>query len=153
MWKSIFLISVFLVTGTMASDQQAELDKALLLVRADRSEEALPTLLKLASKGNTKAKIALGYYYLLEKNQADLKWFKEAANEGDPEAQLHYGLVLTEILEPRQCKEGRYWLEASAEKGNKQAAMQLSSAYHTGGCNTEKNPALSKYWLNKAHGE
>ncbi len=142
-----------MVTDVMASDQQTELDKALSLVQANRSEEALPALLNLASKGNTKAKLALGYYYLLEKNKADLKWFKEAAKDGDPEAQLHYGLVLTEILDPRQCKEGHYWLEVSANQGNKQAAMQLSSNYHAGGCNTEKNPELSEYWLNKAHGK
>ena len=54
----------------------------------------------LADSGNNQAKIALGYYFLVEKeNRSEgLKWFRGAANSGDDEAQLHLGMVLVHIL-------------------------------------------------------
>ncbi len=156
---SRYLALHFLVLLCLASSISAsgpDINDALALIKSDQSEQALPILLPLADKGNAEAMIALGYYFLLEKEDEPkgLSWFRRGALSGDAEAQLHLGLVLTEILSGNEnFLEGVDWLKKAGAQGNKSAAEQLASIYYLGKKGSiKKDNALSDYWSNRAKG-
>lgn len=152
--KYFSLCLALLLTFTpITTAAESDIDKALALIRGENPEQSLPILHPLAAEGNVEAMIALGYYYLLEKEDQPrgLSWFRKGALSGNAEAQLHIGLVLTEILKGNDnFSEGVDWLKKSGHQGNKMAAQQLASIYYTGRGGIRKNPTLYKWWSERA---
>ncbi len=149
----ITLLLVFLSSSSVYGDDKADLENALILIKSNKSEEALPALYTLANKDESRAQIALGYYFIQEKqNESEaLAWLRKAAKSGTAEAQLHLGLVLTEIIKrPVHYEEGIRWLIIAANNNNRVAANQLSSYYHRGDKGLKKNFKKSEYWRLRA---
>jgi TPR repeat protein len=84
-----------------------------------------------------------------------MKWFRKAAEQSDPEAQLILGQALADGDGMQQDEaESFKWLLKSAENGNL-TAMVLVSDYYESGATIEKNEKESLKWLKKAaiHGD
>jgi len=89
------------------------------------------------------AKYWVGYYYyygeipeLQQVNQQErtkiaLEIFKETADEGNPSAQLRYGMCL---WQDAKYSEAFKYLEMSAKAGNSTAMYNIGSAYWNGNC-------------------
>jgi len=152
--KFIFIGFVILLNFASAiGATDSDIDKALALIKSGNFVQALPILVPLADEGDVEAMIALGYYYLFEKeNQSkSLGWFRKAVLTGNPQAQLHLGLVLAEILGGNDnFSEGVEWLKKSAFQGNKTAATKLAAYYYTGRSTINKDMILSEWWRNRA---
>ena len=156
MIKIILPLFFILVSATMlvaCGTDKTKLQHALELIKAGKSEEALPILNPLANKGVVEAQIALGYYFILEKKDTPqgIVWFRKAATSGNAKAQLYAGLVLTQMIgDKKYYKEGVNWLIKSANQNNYFAAMQLSSGYHRGAWGLTKDEKKSEYWEARA---
>ena len=153
-WRYL-LVSLILSHGICTSGwaNQPDINDAVELIQSGRTEEALPILYPLAEEGHVGAMIALGYYFLLEKEDevTGLSWFRKAAESGDVEGQSHLGLVLTDVVgRPENIAEGVEWLEKAGRQGDRIAAIKLAEIYYSGKGNVEKNYDLYTYWNEQA---
>ncbi|RGB37275.1 kinase-like domain-containing protein [Rhizophagus diaphanus] len=102
-------------------------------------EKAFECFEKHAEMGNNVAKYWLGYYYwegrVVDKNlDKAVELFKEAADEGNPDAQLRYAFALVHKKSPIKynLEEFMKYLTMSAENGNTVAQFNLGDLYFNG---------------------
>lgn len=114
--------------------------------------EAMAPLQKSADAGHAAAQALYGY--LLDISDFDdeaVVYYKKAAEQGNPDGQLGYGLALIngEGIQPN-VKDGEQWIRKAADAGlaaaeNQMALMELDAAGLPGRSNEE---ALK--WINKS---
>jgi TPR repeat protein len=117
----------------------------------------LQSLTRLARKGDTSAQRELAAFYATDenfglKNEAEaVKWYTQAAESGDAEAQYNLGLmiVIGEGTE-KDLKKGIWWMEKSVKHGYKLAAHVLSIIYREGMYGVKPSRTKAASWNKKA---
>jgi uncharacterized protein len=99
----------------------------------------LATLKKKADAGDAAAQIKLGDMYSLGSDGVGrnlpeaLKWYKKAADTGNPDAETKMGMMLEGGFgTPKDPKQAMEYLDKAAQQGNTAAQMRLGSAYEMG---------------------
>lgn len=133
-WGAALFAVAMIVAGPLAAQNlQAGLDA---YNRGDWST-ALNELLPLAEQGQVKAELYVGNLFGdghgVELNHATaVKWFKKAAEQGDPEAEYDVGLFYYFGLGglPKDVEKAAEWYRKSAAQGNSKAATGLDLIAH-----------------------
>jgi len=113
------------------------------------------TLLNLAVQGDSTAQLKLGLRYALspwdtKDNKQAAKWFEKAAEQGQIEAQYHYGYALLKGLGVIQdYKMAFFWLEKAARNGYADAQFALGEMYQLG-VSVNSNNERAYLWFNLA---
>jgi len=113
------------------------------------------TLLNLAVQGDSTSQLKLGLRYALspwdtKDNKQAAKWFEKAAEQGQIEAQYHYGYALLKGLGVIQdYKRAFFWLEKAARNGYADAQFALGEMYQLG-VSVNSNNERAYLWFNLA---
>ncbi|HEV2327512.1 MAG TPA: tetratricopeptide repeat-containing serine protease family protein [Verrucomicrobiae bacterium] len=104
-----------------------------------------------AGKGDAKAQFTLGIYYYENKDYVDaLKWYKEAADQGNRLAQYNLGTMYANgIVVNTNFAEAFKWLRESAEQGLTEAQYSLGICYDLGK-GTARDYKQAAKWFRKA---
>ena len=83
-----------------------------------------------AENGDIKSILALGNFYLDDKNYNDaLLWFKKAANLGNIDAMMMIcSINLDNDFNGKDFESALFWLKKAAQKGNQSAQETLKRA-------------------------
>ncbi|CAG8481550.1 10658_t:CDS:2 [Acaulospora morrowiae] len=107
--------------------------------------------------GNFTAKYWKAYYlwegYIVQQNRVEaVKLFKEAADNGIPDAQLRYAFCLVQNEGGAKFNLGEFlkYLKASADNNNATAQFNLGDVYYNGKLNVPKNIREGKQYLRLA---
>jgi TPR repeat protein len=87
----LLLVSLFLLSGCMASKRAEELQLGKSTFQAGNYKDAFHQLLPLASDGKVEAEYAVGYMYyygygVAQDAESGIFWMKKAADQGYPAA-------------------------------------------------------------------
>ncbi len=138
-----------------AEEGIAEAQYQLGLISIDHEEtlqEGLEWLRKAADHAQVDAALALGKIYargrysLGPDMREAARWYRRAAEEGNPQAQYVYSLMcLTGSGVARDDKQGMSWLQLAAGRDYLPAVKKLAECYRKGE-GTEANPQLAQVW-------
>lgn len=136
--------ALVLLAGPSASATAADAEdcrNAELLLETD-ADRLVAACTRLAEEGAAWAQFRLGWLYgrgdwLRERGtklKADpgeaVRWYREAAEQGDAEAQMHLGsLYLYGVGVPQDAGEAEKWVRRAAEKGNPEAQHNMGTFY------------------------
>ena len=117
----------------------------------------LRSLTKLAKKGDMSAQRELAAFYATDENfglkdeAKAVKWYTQAAESGDAEAQYNLGLmiVIGEGTE-KDLKKGIWWMEQAVKNGYELSAHVLSIIYREGMYGVKPNRVKAASWNKKA---
>ena len=77
-----------------------------------------------------------------------LKWFKEAAAQGNTDGEFLLGSMY--LLPRSNISEGLKWVRLAAEKGNQDAQLLLGQTYLEGLAELPRDPVQGDMWLRLA---
>ncbi len=122
-------------------------------VIAEDIKEGENELLEKAKNGDTEAQIEIGGKYALKDNDEEaFKWYKKAAESGDPEGQMRLYMAYSLGNGVNQNNTTAFkWLKKAVAQDYPDAMNSMGSAY-LGGVTPEGKPDLEKtlYWYKKA---
>jgi len=138
--KKIILFLSFFFTGLVSAQETTDINETI----------------EKANAGDESAQFVLGTAYYLGLNGAEqdyekaFYWWKKAAEQGNPDAQISMGFCYYggKGIEQSNSK-AFYWWKKAAEQGNPEAQVQLGLCY-SGGIGVEKSKSKAIYWLRKA---
>jgi hypothetical protein len=113
---------------------------------------AIAFLVLRASTGLAAADTAAGVAAYDNKDYTNaLKLLKPEAENGDPEAQVKYGLIFAKGLGvTKDAAEAFNWFQKSAAQGNVEAMFCMGIAFDIGDADGGKDPAKAAAWYRKA---
>jgi len=125
--------------------------KALRLSAEGKHEEALNILLPLAKKGDIKAAAAVAMVYMdAKKCDEAIEWNEVAAKGGFISAMMgQYVLLSEDDCGHKDLQRAVYWLEQSADAGDKLAIDLIYDMYSTGTKEFPADEAKANYWREK----
>jgi hypothetical protein len=111
-----------------------------------------------AENNNIEAKYWKGRYLwegylddIQEREEEGKKLLKEAADEGNPDAQLRYAFTFKQVLDKEENQKiFMEYIKKAANENNPTAQFNLGDIYYKGKCNTPKNENEGIKWLKKA---
>ncbi|GBB91009.1 hypothetical protein RclHR1_01810012 [Rhizophagus clarus] len=133
------------------------LEEGIKAYRASDHQKAWKCFEYHANNGNVTAKYWKGRYlyeglHNIKNLEEGKKLLKEAADEGNPDAQLRYAFTLLKILEEGNNKEifMNYLTKSATEGENSAAQFHLGDIYYKGKCKIPKDENKGIEWLRKA---
>ncbi|KAF6137049.1 hypothetical protein GIB67_030813 [Kingdonia uniflora] len=115
-------------------------------------EKALESFLKGAARGSTLAMVDAGLiYWEMEKKEEGVKWYRRAAELGDPAGQCNLGISYLQA-EPSNPKDAIKWLYRAAVARNVRAQYQLGLCLHQGRGVAGNQIEAAKWYLSAAEG-
>jgi len=144
------ILLVFLANQHGSSDHPQERSE-----QTERQASQDLTLLKRAESGDPKAQRELAdhYYEDMKIPSAAASWYRQAANQGDSQAQVALGYMLLDgVGVPTDRSEGVKWLQRAAQSGHSQAQVDLGWMYYRGD-SVEKDASKAAQWFRNAAGQ
>ncbi|CAG8573589.1 5704_t:CDS:2 [Rhizophagus irregularis] len=134
------------------------LEEGIKAFKAEKHQKAWECFDFHAKNNNTTAKYWKGRYlwegYLdgIKEREEGKELFKEAADEGNSDAQLRYAFTLLNKLEEENNRQIflEYLKKAAGEGNNPTAQFNLGDIYYKGKCNIPKDEYEGIRWLMKA---
>jgi hypothetical protein len=105
-------------------------EQAALAIKNDDEETALKILRPLAERGESKAQFQVGelYYLFKEQNAEALKWFRLAANQGNPAAMYFLGNMSNNGHGvPQNYVEAYKWYSLAASRAEPRASGEMDT--------------------------
>ena len=115
--------------------------------------EALRKPLEAAAALNlSDAQLILGEELRKTDPEGALKWTLAAANNGDTDAMLLAGLMLSNDMgaQKKNPQEAARWFQRAAERGDPHAMLALGECYLLGNKGVATDPKLALWWITKA---
>lgn len=120
--------------------------------------QAIAWLLASAGQGNRDAQYELGSFFcegsdIIDKEDESeelcIKWWTEAAKQGDVAAQVNLGLLFYDNPNGCDFKRALYWFRMAASRDDAHAQLHLGSMYEMG-YGVDQSLESAKYWFKKA---
>ena len=133
--------------------QAGNLEARFLVAASTRSMRKRARLVtSLAEDGYVEAQLHLGVMYLTatgvhRSKRRAMHWWRQAAEQGHPEAQYELGRELYYTFNSSKQKEGIEWWTKAAMQGNREASGELGRAYSWGE-GVEHNLEEAYIWYN-----
>lgn len=131
------------------------LPHSLTLAQPSNTEQKeFEKLTQQANAGDAIAQYTLGEMYWGEFDATysaiAAQWFKASAEQGNPQAQLNYGLMhINGDGVEKDREKALFWITSAAEKGNSEASYFLGDLY-TDGSVIGRDPEQAAKWFKKA---